>query len=278
MAGASEKLVTLRADSPAPGEPRPPCPTPGFSFDEQQLRDAFTPKTRAILVNSPHNPTGKVYSRAELELIAALCCEHDVLAITDEVYEHLVFDGEHIPLASLPGMRERTVVISSAGKTFSFTGWKIGHSCAPAPISKALRSAHQFITFCNGTPFQHAMALGFRAPDSYFEQLTKDYRARRDKLCEGLAAVGFDVLTPAGTYFVQTDIRPLGWDDDQEFCRMLPAAVGVAAIPTSAFYTDRTAGKHLVRWAFCKTDAVLDEGLARLAKLSHLHPTPTRSQ
>lgn len=253
MAGAHEKLVTLRGSD--------------FSFDPQQLRAAFTPKTRAILVNTPHNPSGKVYSRAELELIAELCVEHDVLAISDEVYEHLVFDGEHVPLASLPGMRERTVVISSAGKTFSFTGWKIGHTCAPASITRALRSAHQFITFCNGTPFQHAMAHGYRAPDSYFEQFQADYRARRDKLCEGLANVGFEVLTPAGTYFAQTDIRPLGWDDDLEFCRMLPKKIGVAAIPTSAFYSDREAGKHLVRWAFCKTDAVLDEALMRLKKL-----------
>ena len=258
MAGAHEKLVTLRG--------------PDFSFDPQQLRAAFTPKTRAILVNTPHNPSGKVYSRAELELIAQLCVEHDVLAISDEVYEHLVFDGEHVPLASLPGMRERTVVISSAGKTFSFTGWKIGHSCAPAPITRALRSAHQFITFCNGTPFQHAMAHGYRAPDAYFEQFQADYRARRDKLCEGLAAVGFEVLTPAGTYFAQTDIRPLGWDDDFEFCRMLPKKIGVAAIPTSAFYSEREAGKHLVRWAFCKTDAVLDEALVRLEKLRTKRP------
>jgi len=256
MAGARETLVTLRG--------------PDFAFDESALRAAFSPKTRAIVVNTPHNPTGKVFSRAELELIASLCIEHDVLAITDEVYEHLVFEGEHLSLAALPGMRERTVVISSAGKTFSFTGWKIGHSCAPAPISRALRSAHQFITFCNGTPFQHAMAEGYRAPDSYFEGFVADYRARRDKLCAGLAEVGLEVLTPAGTYFVQTDIRPLGWDDDVEFCRMLPARVGVAAIPTSAFYTDREAGKHLVRWAFCKTDAVLDEGLGRLARLAEL--------
>jgi N-succinyldiaminopimelate aminotransferase len=253
MAGAVEKLVTLRS--------------PSFAFDEAQLRAAFGPKTRAILVNSPHNPTGKVYSRAELELIASLCVEHDVLAITDEVYEHLVYDGEHVPLASLPGMRERTVVISSAGKTFSFTGWKVGHTCAPAPITKALRSAHQFVTFCNSTPFQHALVHGYRASDAYFEQFVTEYRARRDKLCEGLAAVGFEVLTPAGTYFVQTDIRSLGWDDDFAFCRMLPKTIGVAAIPTSAFYSDREAGRHLVRWAFCKTDAVLDEGLRRLEKL-----------
>ncbi|NVB40443.1 pyridoxal phosphate-dependent aminotransferase [Pseudenhygromyxa sp. WMMC2535] len=258
MAGARERLVSLRG--------------PDFGFDVDELRAAFSPKTRAILVNSPHNPTGKVYSRAELELIAQLCVEHDVLAITDEVYEHLVFEGEHIPLAGLPGMRERTVLISSAGKTFSFTGWKIGHTCAPAAITRALRSAHQFITFCNGTPFQLAMAEGYRAPDEYFEGFRADYLARRDKLCAGLAEVGLDVLTPAGTYFVQTDIRPLGFDDDFEFCRMLPEQVGVAAIPTSAFYSSRALGKHLVRWAFCKSDPVLDEGLRRLTKLRERRP------
>ncbi len=254
MAGAHARLVTLRS--------------PDFDFDESQLRAAFNPKTRAILVNSPHNPSGKVYSHAELELIAQLCVEHDVLAITDEVYEHLVFEGRHLSLAGFPGMRERTIVISSAGKTFSFTGWKIGHSCAPAPITRALRSAHQFITFCNGTPFQYAMAEGYRAPDSYFETFLADYRARRDKLCEGLADIGLEVLTPAGTYFVQTDIRSLGYEDDFDFCRMLPREVGVAAIPTSAFYAERETAKHLVRWAFCKTDPVLEEGLRRLKKLS----------
>ncbi|MCA9700566.1 MAG: aminotransferase class I/II-fold pyridoxal phosphate-dependent enzyme, partial [Myxococcales bacterium] len=253
MAGAHERLVTLRS--------------PNFEFDEAQLRAAFGPKTRAILINSPHNPSGKVYDRRELELIASLCIEHDVLAITDEVYEHLVYDGEHIPLASLPGMRERTIVISSAGKTFSFTGWKVGHTCAPAAITRALRSAHQFISFCNSTPFQYALVSGYRAPDDYFAGFLADYRARRDKLCAGLADVGFEVLIPAGTYFVQTDIRALGYDDDFEFCRMLPERVGVAAIPTSAFYADREVGKHLVRWAFCKTDPVLDEGLRRLAAL-----------
>lgn len=253
MAGARERLVTLRG--------------PDFAFDPEQLRAAFGPRTRAILVNTPHNPCGKVYSRAELELIAALCIEHDVLAITDEVYEHLVFEGSHVSLATLPGMRERTIVISSAGKTFSFTGWKIGHTCAPAPITRALRCSHQFVTFCNGTPFQHAMVAGYRAPDEYFTTFTSEYRARRDKLCAGLAEVGFGVLVPAGTYFIQTDIRPLGWDDDFEFCRMLAREVGVAAIPTSAFYSDRAAGKHLVRFAFCKTDAVLDEGIRRLRAL-----------
>lgn len=240
---------------------------PDWALPRAALAEAFSDRTKLILLNTPMNPTGKVFDAEDLGYIAGLMQKHDSYAICDEVYEHLVFDGEHVPLASLPGMRERTIVISSAGKSFSFTGWKIGHTCAPTAITKALRSAHQFITFCNGTPFQRAMVHGFRAPDSYFEQFLRDYRARRDKLCEGLAEVGFEVLTPAGTYFIQTDIRPLGWQDDFEFCRMLPEKIGVAAIPTSAFYSDRAAGKHLVRWAFCKTDAVLDEALVRLKKL-----------
>lgn len=252
-AGAVERIVTLRA--------------PDFHYDPAELEAAITPKTKIILVNTPHNPTGKVYSREELEHIAKLCIEHDIIAVTDEVYEHLVFDGEHVCLASLPGMRDRTVVISSAGKTFSFTGWKIGHTCASPALSKALRTAHQFITFCNGTPFQHAMAKAYVAPDAYFETFLAEYRERRDRLCQGLADIGFEVLTPAGTYFALTDIRPLGYDDDVEFCRMLPEKVGVAAIPPSSFYLNKHEGRHLVRWAFCKTMPVIDAALERLQKL-----------
>ncbi|TPV92685.1 MAG: aminotransferase class I/II-fold pyridoxal phosphate-dependent enzyme [Myxococcales bacterium FL481] len=255
MVGARERLVTLHS--------------PGFEYDPRALEAAFGPKTRAVLLNTPHNPTGKVFSRAELEHIADLCRRHDVLAITDEVYEHLVFDGEHICLATLPGMRERTVVISSLGKTFSLTGWKIGHTCAPPSITRALRCAHQFMTYCTATPLQHAAAAAYRAPDQYFEQLRTDYAARRDHLCSGLAQLGFEVLVPAGTYFALTDIRPLGFDDDMTFCRELPGRVGVAAIPPSAFYVNPAHGRHLVRWAFCKSRPVIDEGLRRLARL---HP------
>ena len=259
MAGATARVVTLRA--------------PDFRFDPAELAAAIGPRTRAILVNSPHNPSGKVFSREELELVAKLCREHDILAITDEVYEHLVFEGQHVPLATLPGMRERTLMISSTGKTFSFTGWKIGYVCAPPELSKAVRTAQQFGTFCLGAPFQHAMAAALRAGDDYFEGFIRDYRARRDRLCEGLASVGFGVLEPAGTYFVCTDIRPLGFTDDMTLCRMLPEKVGVAAIPNSAFYTNKQEGRHLVRWAFCKTDAVLDAGIARLrANMGKLAP------
>ena len=250
MAGAVPRVVTLRS--------------PAFDYDPAALEAAITPKTRVLLLNSPHNPTGKVFSRAELEHVAALCRAHDLVAVTDEVYEHLVYEGEHVPLATLPGMRERTVVISSAGKTFSFTGWKVGWACAPAELSRAIRTAHQFVTFCNGTPFQYAVAEALALGDDYFDELRRDYRARRDRLCAGLRAVGFGVLEPAGTYFVCVDIRPLGFDDDMELCRRLPEAVGVAAIPNSAFYVHEEAGRHLVRFAFCKSDPVLDEGIARL--------------
>ncbi len=250
MAGAAPRPVTLRS--------------PDFAYDPAALEAAIGPQTRAIVLNSPHNPTGKVFSREELEHIARLCREHDLVAITDEVYEHLVFDGEHIPLASLPGMRERTVMISSTGKTFSYTGWKVGWACAPPELSAAIRCAHQFVTFCGAPPYQLGMAHALALPDGYYEDFIAGYRARRDRLCDGLAAVGFDVLVPAGTYFVCVDIRPLGFTDDMELCRRLPADVGVAAIPNSAFYLDKAAGRHLVRFAFCKTDAVLDEGIARL--------------
>jgi N-succinyldiaminopimelate aminotransferase len=254
MAGAVERVVTLRA--------------PDFAYDPAQLEAAITPKTRIILLNTPHNPTGKVFSREELEHVAKLAHEHDLLVLSDEVYEHLVFEGAHVSIATLPGMKDRTVVISSAGKTFSFTGWKVGHTCASPAITRALRTAHQFVTFCNSTPMQHAVTLGYRAPDSFFEGFIADYRHKRDLLCDSLRAIGFDVLTPQGTYFATTDIRSMGYDDDVEFCRMLPARFGVAAIPTSAFYTNKHAGKHLVRWAFCKTQPVLEAGLERLSAMS----------
>ena len=258
MAGAVPKVVTLHA--------------PDFAYRPEELEAVITPKTRAILLNSPHNPTGKVFTRSELEHIAGLCQRFDLIAITDEVYEHLVYEGSHVPLATLPGMRERTVLISSSGKTFSFTGWKVGHTCAPPALSAAIRCAHQFVTFCTATPFQHALARAFVADDAFFTGLVAEYRARRDRLCQGLRELGFGVLAPAGAYFVMTDIRPLGYADDVEFCRMLPEQVGVAAIPPSSFYERPANGRHLVRWAFCKTDDVLDEGLRRLQKLPRRAP------
>lgn len=263
MAGAVPKVVTLHA--------------PDFAYRPEELEAVITPKTRAILLNSPHNPTGKVFTRSELEHIASLCQRFDLIAITDEVYEHLVYEGSHVPLATLPGMRERTVLISSSGKTFSFTGWKVGHTCAPPALSAAIRCAHQFVTFCTATPFQHALAKAFVADDAFFTGLVAEYRARRDRLCQGLRELGFGVLAPAGAYFVMTDIRPLGYADDVEFCRMLPEQVGVAAIPPSSFYERPANGRHLVRWAFCKTDDVLDEGLRRLQKLPRRAPLASAS-
>jgi N-succinyldiaminopimelate aminotransferase len=255
MAGAVERVVTLR---PGAG---------GFAFDPDELDRAVGPKTRAIVLNSPHNPTGKVFTRAELEHVARICVERELIAITDEVYEHLVFDGEHIPLASLPGMRERTVTISSAGKTFSVTGWKIGWMCAPPALTTAVRTAKQFMTFTNGTPFQHAIAGALALGDDFFDDLVSGYRARRDRLVAGLREVGFDLFPSQGTYFVTADIRSVGYDDDMTFCLDLPKRVGVGAIPHSAFYVDPRRGRHLVRFAFCKTDALLDEGIERLRRL-----------
>ncbi len=261
-AGGVERLVTLRR--PAGGGP---TPIGDFCYDPEALERAITAKTRVILINTPHNPSGKVFSRPELEHLAELCRRHDLLAVADEVYEHLVFDGEHVSLATLPGMRQRTITISSAGKTFSMTGWKIGWACAPAPLTAAVRTAHQFITFCNSAPLQPAMAEALGAGDDFYRQLESEYRERRDRLCLGLEDVGFGVQPPAGTYFVMADIRPLGYDDDVEFCRMLPEKVGVAAIPPTAFYVDKAAGRHLVRFAFCKTLEVLDEAIDRLQQL-----------
>jgi len=253
MAGASPRVVPLRA--------------PEFALDPAALEAALTPRTRAIFLNSPNNPSGKVFSPQELDTIARVCRKHDLLAVTDEVYEHIVFEPAHAPLASRPGMRERTVTLSSTGKTFSLTGWKIGWSCAPPEITEALRMVHQFVTFCIATPFQHAMAAALGTNDDYYEGLRADYRARRDRLCEGLEEAGFGVRKPEGTYFALADIRPLGGDDDVAFCRALPARVGVAAIPVSAFYDGPGAPRHLVRFAFCKKDATLEEGLRRLRKL-----------
>lgn len=261
MAGGKERVVTLKAPT-ADGQ--------GFSYDPEDLERAVTPRTKALLINTPHNPTGRVFSRSELEHIADLCRRHDILAISDEVYEHLVFEGEHIPLATLPGMRDRTVTISSTGKTFSFTGWKIGYACAPPDLSRALRTAHQFINFCNGGPFQVAMAHALRLGDEYYTTFLQDYRQRRDHLRAGLAEAGFGVLPTAGTYFTLADIRPLGFDDDVEFCRWLPATAGVAAVPPTAFYVNKAEGRHLTRFAFCKSFEVLDAAVERLRKVRHL--------
>jgi N-succinyldiaminopimelate aminotransferase len=254
LAGATRRTVTLRP--------------PDYHFDVDQLRAAVTSKTKFVLLNTPHNPTGKVFSGAELAAIAAICVEHDLLAVTDEVYEHLIFEGEHLPLCTLPGMADRTLTISSAGKTFSFTGWKVGWATGPADLVAAVRTAKQWLTYVNGAPFQPAVALGLGLGDDVYASLADDLREKRDRLCEGLAAVGFEVYVPAGTYFVTADVRPLGEDDGIAFCRALPHRCGVVAIPNVVFYDDVEAGRSLVRFAFCKRREVLDEAITRLKVLT----------
>jgi N-succinyldiaminopimelate aminotransferase len=253
IAGATRRVVTLHP--------------PHYSFAADALRAAITSRTKAILLNSPHNPTGKVFTLDELTLIATLARSHDLLVVTDEVYEHLVFEGAHIPLATLPGMRDRTVTISSGGKTFSFTGWKIGWTCATPELTTAIKTVKQFLTYVNGGPFQYAIAVGLQMDDDYFATLAADLRAKRDRLCAGLAAVGFDVYESEGTYFVTADITPLGATDGLEFCRALPQRCGVVAIPNLVFYDDVDAGRTLVRFACCKRADVLDEACARLKAL-----------
>jgi len=251
MAGGTRVPVTLRP--------------PAFRPDLDALRAAITPRTRLLLLNSPHNPTGAVFSRAELTGIAALACEHDLLVVSDEVYEHLIFEGEHVPIATLPGMRERTVTISSAAKTFSFTGWKIGWVTGTPELVTAVRTVKQFLTYVTGGPFQYAVAQALALPDSYFASVSASLRAKRDLLCAGLAEVGFEVFRPAGTYFVTTDVRALGETDGMEFCAALPDRAGVVAIPSCVFYDNVAAGASQVRFAFCKKEEVLREAIVRLA-------------
>jgi N-succinyldiaminopimelate aminotransferase len=239
---------------------------PAFRPDLDALRAAVTPRTRLILLNSPHNPTGSVFTRAELAAIAALACERDLLVVADEVYEHMVYTGEHVPIGSLPGMRERTVSISSAGKTFSFTGWKIGWVTAPAELVAAVRAVKQFLTFVSGGPFQYAIAEALRMPDEYFAGISADLRGKRDLLCAGLSEAGFLVYPPDGTYFVTTDVGQLGGADGVQFCRNLPHQAGVVAIPSAVLYDDPDAGRTQVRFAFCKRKEVLQDALARLEK------------
>jgi N-succinyldiaminopimelate aminotransferase len=256
LAGAVRRPVTLR-----------PSVDGRYAFDPAELRAAFGPRTRLVLLNSPHNPTGKVFDRAELALIAELCQEYDAYAVTDEVYEHLVFtdaSSGHLPLATLPGMRDRTLRISSAGKTFSCTGWKIGWASGPAALVTATMRVKQFLTYVNGAPLQPAVAVALGLPDDYYTDFRDGLQARRDQLTAGLTDAGFDVLPAEGTYFVTADISGLGGRDGVEFCRSLPQRCGVVAVPTQVFYDDAGAGRRLVRFAFCKRPEVLAEAVARL--------------
>jgi N-succinyldiaminopimelate aminotransferase len=250
MAGATRVPVTLRP--------------PSFRPDLDVLRDSVTSRTRLILLNSPHNPTGMVLSRAELTEIARLAVERDLIVVTDEVYEHIVFEGQHIPITTLPGMAERTVTISSAGKTFSFTGWKVGWVTGSPALVNAVRTTKQFITFVSSGPFQYAIAAGLGMPDSFYGQLADGLRRRRDLLTAGLTEAGFDAFTPRGTYFITTDIAALGADDGLAFCRELPRRCGVVAVPNVVFYDDALAGRTQVRFAFCKREEQLSEAARRL--------------
>ncbi|EHN72197.1 aminotransferase [Streptomyces coelicoflavus ZG0656] len=257
MAGGTRVPVTLRPHEGA------------FRLDLDELRDAVTDRTRLLLLNTPHNPTGTVLTREELAAIAELAVERDLLVVTDEVYEHLVFDGaQHIPLATFPGMRKRTVSISSAGKTFSFTGWKVGWVTAAPALLTAVRTAKQYLTYVASGPFQYAVAEALALPESYFTAYRADMEAKRDLLAAGLAEAGFGVHRPTGTYFVTTDIRPLGERDGIAFCRSLPERAGVVAVPNAVFYDHREAGAPFVRFAFCKRTPVLEEAVRRLKTLA----------
>jgi aminotransferase len=253
ISGAVPRYVTLRGDD--------------WSFDEDELRRAFNGKTRAIVVNTPHNPTGKVYSQAELELIAELCVEHDAIAITDEIYEHLVYRGRHISLATLPGMRERTITISGASKTYSVTGWRIGWLIAPPELSAGIRKVHDFLTVGAAHPLQVAIATALELPASFYVELLGDYQERRDAIVTGLRECGFDVRAPDGAYYVMAGIEKFRFDNDVAFARHLIEKAAVATVPASSFYHDPSAGRHQVRFSFPKKIETIERGLQALRGL-----------
>ena len=263
LAGAVQRPVALLPAADGSGR---------FALDREGLRAAFSARTRLVLLNTPHNPTGTVLTREELAEVARLAVEHDAVVLTDEVYEHLVFDGAaHVPPASLPGMAERTLSVSSAGKTFSVTGWKVGWVTGPAHLVAAVRTVKQFLTYVNGAPFQPAVARALGLGDGFYRDLAADLQRRRDLLREGLLSAGFAVGAPQGTYFVVADPRPLGFEDGTAFCRALPELAGVVGVPVSAFCTPdgpaAEAARPLVRFTFCKSDAVLLEACERLQAL-----------
>jgi N-succinyldiaminopimelate aminotransferase len=253
MAGGVRRPVTLRA--------------PDFRLDVEALRAAVSERTAVLLLNSPHNPTGTVLTCEELAAVADVAREHDVVVVTDEVYEHLVYDEhEHVPIATLPGMFERTVALSSSGKTFSLTGWKVGWATGPEPLVRAVESAKQWLTFTSGAPLQPAIAHALDHESSYYTALAKELQAKRDSLCAGLRQLDMDVYVPEGTYFVTTDVSRYGYRDGLEFCLALPDRAGVVAVPSQFFYDDVDEGRHKIRWAFCKDQDVIDEGVRRLAE------------
>jgi aspartate/methionine/tyrosine aminotransferase len=254
MAGAVPRYVTLRP--------------PGFELDLDELRSVFTPQTRAIVVNNPHNPTGRVFSPEELMTIAGLCLEYDAIALADEVYEEMTYGDEHRMLAGLEGMWDRTVTMSSVGKTFSLTGWKVGWGIASASLTAGLRSAHQFLTFTTPTPVQHGAVAAMGAPGLFYDDLRAAYLKKRDLLAEGLEAIGFEVYRPQGTYFMTAGFEKFGFDDDRAFCRHLVEEARVVAIPPSVFYHRPEDGSRLVRFAFCKDEATLEEAIDRLGRLA----------
>ena len=261
MAGGTPRVVRLQPPRASGGS---------WRFDPDELRAVVGPRTRLLLLNTPHNPTGKVFNRAELEQIAAVCQEHDVLALTDEVYDRITFDGHtHVPLATLPGMWERTLTLNSTGKTFSMTGWKIGFAIGPAEFNAAIRATHQFITFATATPFQDAMASALEAAEArgYYRQLADDYAQRRERLRAALTYAGLAPLACEGSYFLLSDFTDFGFTEDVAFCRYLVTEIGVAAIPPSAFYLDRSTAPPLVRFCFAKRNETLDAAAERLAKL-----------
>ena len=254
LSGAVPRYVTLHE--------------PDWHIDPDELRAAVSPRTRAIVINSPHNPTGKVFTREELELVADLCREHDLIAFTDDIYQHLVYEGEHIPLATLPGMRERTVAIDSMSKTYSVTGWRVGWVITSSELTVGVRRVHDFLTVGAAAPLQHAAVAGLLMADAYYDRLLADYRERRDALLPALEAAGFRVHRPAGAYYAMTDIRDLSDEDDVTFARRLIADPGVATVPGSSFFSRPELGRTKVRFAFPKRLETLRAAAERLASLA----------
>jgi aminotransferase len=253
LSGAVPRYVTLRE--------------PDWSFDEAELRAAFGPKTRGLVLNSPHNPTGKVFDRAELELISELCREHDVVVFTDDIYEHIVYAGEHIPMATLPGMRELTVAVNSLSKTYSVTGWRVGWIIAPPHLTAGIRKVHDFLTVGAAAPLQAAGVVALNLPEAYYERLATEYRGRRDRLLSALADTGLRTYPPDGAYYVMTDVSALTDEDDATFARRLIEDPGIATVPGSSFYSRPELGRTKIRFAFPKRPETLDEAATRLARI-----------